>query len=119
MQRPEDPTLLQSTLLAAPLSADVERSWAFLVYCGVIDPSVHEHFISLAAQHDATALADAVLDHATPRAELLDHGHVLATRLWQFFEVGQSLMPETTRLERELDDATKTQPGVSGPVLEP
>ena len=53
------------------------------------------------------ALADALLDFATRRAELVDLREALATRLWQYFQVGQSLEPE-------FDEGT--QPGLTLPV---
>ncbi len=109
MQLPDDPSLLQTVLVHAPLTEDVERSWAFLLFCGVCESTAHADFIRLAKEKpgDPVALADALLDFATRRAELVDLKEALATRLWQYFQVGQSLEPE-------LDEGT--QPGLTLPV---
>ncbi|MGV3619829.1 MAG: hypothetical protein ACO1OB_03370 [Archangium sp.] len=105
MQLPDDPTLLQTVLATSPLS-EVERTWAFLVFCGLVEPASHDEFIRLAAEHtDPLQLADALLDLATRRAELLDKREALAQRLWQYFQVGQSLEPEREE---------GTQPGITG-----
>ena len=105
MQLPDDPTLLQTVLAASPLN-EVERTWAFLVFCGLVEPGAHDEFIRLAGEHtDPVALADALLDMATRRAELLDKREELAQRLWQYFQVGQSLEPEREE---------GTQPGITG-----
>jgi hypothetical protein len=50
-----------------------------------------------------------LLEFATRRAELVDAGAATAKRLWQYFEVGQSLEPEKTIDEIE----EGTQPGVN------
>ena len=108
MQLPDEPTLLQTVLVTAPLGEDVERSWAFVVFCGLCESSAHDDFIRLAKEKaDPLALADALLDFATRRAELVDSNQALASRLWQYFQVGQSLEPE-------LDEGT--QPGLTLPV---
>lgn len=108
MQLPDEPTLLQTVLVTAPLVEDVERSWAFVVFCGLCESSAHADFVRLAKEKpDALALADALLDFATRRAELVDKDQALASRLWQYFQVGQSLEPE-------LDEGT--QPGLTLPV---
>lgn len=106
MQLPDDPTLLQTVLAASPL-AEVERTWAFLVFCGLLEPTAHDEFTRLAHEHagDPMQLADALLDVATRRAELLDKRETLAQRLWQYFQVGQSLEPEREE---------GTQPGITG-----
>jgi hypothetical protein len=111
MQLPDEPTLLQTVLVNAPLSEDVERSWAFLLFCGLLESSGHDDFVRLVGEKagDAVALADVLLDFATRRAEMVDPNQVLATRLWQYFQVGQSLEPEP-----ELDEGT--QPGLASPV---
>jgi hypothetical protein len=105
MQLPEEPTLLQTVLVNAPLAEDLERSWAF----GLFESSAHADFVRLAGEKpgDPVALADALLDFATRRAELVDMKQALAARLWQYFQVGQSLEPE-------LDEGT--QPGLTVPV---
>ncbi len=107
MQLPDDPTLLQTALVTAPLAQEVERTWAFLVFCGLLEPSAHDDFVRLAAEHagNALELADGLLDFATRRAELLDKREDLAQRLWQYFQVGQSLEPEREE---------GTQPGITG-----
>lgn len=105
MQLPDDPTLLQTVLASSPLG-EVERTWAFLVFCGLLEPSAHDEFVRLANDiTDPVELADALLDVATRRAELLDKREELAQRLWQYFQVGQSLEPER-------DEGT--QPGITG-----
>jgi len=109
MQLPEEPTLLQSVMVHAPLSEDLERAWAFLLFCGVLESKGHDDFVRLATekQGEPLALADELLDLATRRAETMDPRGDLATRLWQYFEVGQSLQPE-------LDEGT--QPGLQSPI---
>ena len=110
MQLPDEPTLLQTVLLNAPLSVDVERSWAFLLFCGLLESTAHDEFVRLAGEKsDPLELADVLLDFATRRAELMDIKQVLAGRLWQYFQVGQSLEPEV-----ELDEGT--QPGLVSPI---
>ncbi|MFZ5441121.1 MAG: hypothetical protein ACOZQL_14020 [Myxococcota bacterium] len=111
MQLPREPTLLQSTLVTSSLD-DVERAWAFQLFCGLLESRAHDEFVRLAGEHraDVVALSDALLDFATQRAELLDVESVLAQRLWQYFQVGQSLLPDR-RLGEELDEGT--QPGIS------
>ncbi len=109
MQLPDEPTLLQTVLVTAPLGDDVERAWAFALFCGLFESNAHNDFVRLATEKagDALALADAVLDIATPRAELVDRQQELADRLWQYFQVGKSLEPEP-------DEGT--QPGLTLPV---
>ena len=109
MQLPDEPTLLQTVLVTAPLGDDVERAWAFGLFCGLFQSSAHADFVRLAKEKagDEMALADALLDFATPRAELVDRKQALADRLWQYFQVGQSLEPEP-------DEGT--QPGLTVPV---
>lgn len=109
MQLPDEPTLLQTVLVNAPLAEDLERSWAFVLFCGLFESSAHADFVRLAGEKagDPVALADALLDFATRRAELVDLKQALAARLWQYFQVGQSLEPE-------LDEGT--QPGLTVPV---
>lgn len=109
MELPEEPTLLQTVLVNAPLKEDLERSWAFLLFCGLVESTSHAEFIRLATEKsgDVLALADSLLDLATRRAELVDHKQALAARLWQYFQVGQSLEPE-------LDEGT--QPGLTVPT---
>ncbi len=116
MQLPDEPTLLQTTLVTSPLKEDTERAWAFLIFCGLMDSKAHGDFIRLAGEagDDVVALSDSLLDFATQRAELLDVGQRLAKRLWQYFEVGQSLAPEREIGANDLDEGT--QPGISGPV---
>ena len=110
MQLPDEPTLLQTVLLNSPLAEDLERSWAFLLFCGLLESTAHGEFLRLSAEKtDPLELADALLDFATRRAELVDIKQVLAGRLWQYFQVGQSLEPEP-----ELDEGT--QPGLVSPV---
>lgn len=108
MQLPDDPTLLQSILSVSPLH-DAELTWAFAVFCGVLEPRAHDDFIAAVAECTPDTLADACLDFATRRAELLDARALLAGRLWQYFLVGQSLQPEAPE--------AKTNPeGVAAPV---
>lgn len=109
MELPDEPTLLQTVLVHAPLAEDVERAWAFLVFCGLLESKAHGDFVRLAAEKagDALALAEALLDVATRRAELVDTKQELAERLWQYFQVGQSLEPER-------DEGT--QPGLTLPT---
>lgn len=109
MELPEEPTLLQTVLVNAPLAEDPERSWAFALFCGLFESSAHADFIRLAQEKsgDVMALADGMLDFATRRAELVDRKQALAARLWQYFQVGQSLEPEP-------DEGT--QPGLTAPV---
>lgn len=108
MTLPEEPTLLQTVLVSAPLKDDPERAWAFVLFCGLFESSAHDDFIRLAKEKadDAMALADSLLDFVTRRAELVDAKETLAKRLWQYFQVGQSLEPE-------LDEGT--QPGLTVP----
>lgn len=105
MQLPDEPTLLQTVLAYAPLTQDLERSWAFLVFSGVLETTSHDDFVRLAAPkaNDPVSLADDLLDFATRRAETVDRNQELAARLWQYFEVGQTLAPE-------VDEGT--QPGI-------
>jgi hypothetical protein len=109
MELPEEPTLLQTVLVNAPLAEDLERSWAFALFCGLFESSAHAEFIKLAGEKsgDVMGLADALLDFATRRSELVDRKSALAARLWQYFQVGQSLEPE-------LDEGT--QPGLTVPT---
>lgn len=108
MSLPDDPTLLQTALVHAPLSEDVERAWAFMIFCGLLETTAHEDFVRLANEkHDVVTLADALLDFATRRAELVDKSQIFARRLWQYFQVGQSLEPE-------FDEGT--QPSLPSPV---
>lgn len=113
--QPDAPTLLQTTLRCAPVVEDVERAWAFLLFCGVLDSRAHDTFVAAAAggTGDGAALADQLLDFATQRAELLDPADALALRLWQYFQVGQSLQPERP-LGTDPDEGT--QPGVTSLV---
>ena len=108
MTLPEEPTLLQTVLASAPVKDDPERAWAFVLFCGLFESSAHADFVRLAKEKpdDVVALADSLLDFATRRAELLDAKETLAKRLWQYFQVGQSLEPE-------LDEGT--QPGLTVP----
>ena len=114
MQLPPEPTLLQTVLVTSPLKEDPERAWAFLLFCGLMDSKSHADFIRLAGEHtdDVVALSDGLLDFATQRAELLDEQQSLALRLWQYFQVGQSLEPEPV-LGAETDEGT--QPGITAP----
>lgn len=109
---PSEPTLLQTALAVARATHDVEHAWAFLVFCGLVEGSAHDDFVRLWAEHgeNVVALSELLLDAATQRAELLDHGQLLAARLWQYFLVGSSLMPE---LELGVDADAGTQPGIS------
>lgn len=109
MELPDEPTLLQTVLVNAPLKEDLERSWAFALFCGLFESNAHADFIRLAGEKadDVMALADALLDVATARAELVDRKQALATRLWQYFQVGRSLEPEP-------DEGT--QPGLTVPI---
>lgn len=109
MELPDEPTLLQTVLVNAPLKEDVERAWAFALFCGLFESNAHADFVRLASEKsgDVVALSDSLLDFATRRAELVDMKQALATRLWTYFQVGQSLEPE-------LDEGT--QPGLSVPV---
>jgi hypothetical protein len=108
MTLPEEPTLLQTVLVNAPLKDDPERTWAFALFCGLFESNAHDDFIRLAKEKadDGIALADSLLDFATRRAEILDAKETLAKRLWTYFQVGQSLEPE-------LDEGT--QPGLTVP----
>ncbi|MFO0598795.1 MAG: hypothetical protein U0228_26045 [Myxococcaceae bacterium] len=112
----DEATLLQTALMVSPATQDPERAWAFLIFCGLLETSAHADFIRLAAEKKdhLRALADALLDHATRRSELVDPGHRLARRLWEYFQVGQSLEPEA-QLGAEIDEGT--QPGVTGPIV--
>ena len=111
MQLPSEPTLLQTALAVAQTADDVEQTWAFLVFCGLVESRVHDEFVRLANEFaDVVPLSEGLLDAATRRAELIDHGQVLAARLWQYFQVGRSLMPE---LELGVDADAGTQPGIS------
>ncbi len=109
MQFIEEPTLLQTALMNAHLEDDVELAWAFSLFCGLLESNAHEHFVRLATENvnEPLALADALLDFATRRAELVDKRQALARRLWQYFQVGHSLEPE-------LDEGT--QPGMPSPI---
>ena len=109
MELPDEPSLLQTVLVHSHLAEDVERAWAFLLFCGVCESNAHAEFIRLVKEKsgEPLALADALLDFATRRAELVDKAEALAGRLWQYFQVGQSLEPE-------LDEGT--QPGLTLPV---
>lgn len=109
MQLPEEPTLLQTVLVYAPLAQDLERSWAFLIFSGVLETKAHDDFLRLATPkvNEPVSLADDLLDFATRRAETMDPRQELAARLWQYFEVGQSLAPE-------VDEGT--QPGIQVPA---
>ena len=116
MQLPDEPTLLQTVLVNSPLPEDAERTWAFLLFCGLLDSKKHDDFMHLAGTKadDVLALADELLDFATQRAELLDVDQALALRLWQYFQVGQSLEPEA-RPAGPLDEGT--QPGMTSPLM--
>ncbi len=109
MQLPEEPTLLQTVLVTSPLGDDVELAWAFALFCGLFESKAHDDFVRLATEKagDALAMADALLDVATARGELVDRDQGLADRLWQYFQVGKSLEPEP-------DEGT--QPGLTLPV---
>lgn len=109
MKLPSEPTLLQTVLMNAPLGQDVERAWAFALFCGLLESNGHQEFLRLAKEknNDPLALADGLLDFATRRSEMVDHEQALARRLWEFFQVGQSLEPE-------LDE--RTQPGMMSSV---
>lgn len=108
MQLPDDPTLLQTIFSVAPLE-DAELTWAFAVFSGVLETRAHDEFIAAVAEATPETLADACLDFATARAELLDARAILAGRLWQYFTVGQSLQPEAPE--------AKTNPeGVAAPA---
>lgn len=108
MDLPDEPTLLQTVLANAPLAEDPQRAWAFMIFCGLLDTTAHADFVRLAGEKagDPLALADALLDAATARAELVDRRQELALRLWQYFQVGQSLEPEREE---------GTNPGVTSP----
>jgi hypothetical protein len=114
-QNRSGPTLLQTVLVNSQLKEDAERAWAFLLFCGLMDSKAHPDFIRLAGEKgdDVVALSDSLLDFATQRAELLDVEQTLAQRLWQYFQVGQSLEPERT-LGAEIDEGT--QPGITSPT---
>lgn len=109
MQLPSEPTLLQTVLVTAPLGDDLERAWAFALFCGLFESSARAEFVRLATEKagDELALAEALVDLATPRAELVDRQQALADRLWQYFQVGKSLEPEP-------DEGT--QPGLTLPT---
>ena len=53
MQLPDEPTLLQTVLVNAPLAEDIERSWAFVLFCGLFESSAHADFVRLAQQLNA------------------------------------------------------------------
>lgn len=112
MQLPPEPTLLQTSLVTSPLTEDVELAWAFQLFCGLLESRAHADFLRAATEKagDVVALSDALLDFATPRAELLDTDAVLAQRLWQYFQVGRSLEPDRA-LGEDADEGT--QPGIS------
>lgn len=106
MSLPEEPTLLQTALTHSRYTEDAERAWAFLVFAGLVESSAHASFLGAVAEKldDVVGLADSLLDHATRRAELLDVDQSCAARLWQYFEVGQTLEPDA--------EEEGTQPGV-------
>jgi hypothetical protein len=110
MSLPEEPTLLQTALFHSRYTEDAGRAWAFLVFSGLLDSASYAAFSDAVARalDDVAGLADALLDHATRRAELLDVDEGCARRLWQYFEVGQTLEPDA--------EDEGTQPGV---VVEP
>lgn len=111
MQPDDAPTLLQTCLAIARGADDAEQAWAFLVFCGLLETSAHDEFIALfGAQPDVSTLAESLLDSATQRAELLDARRSLSARLWQYFQVGSSLVPEQ---ELGFDSDAGTQPGIS------
>jgi hypothetical protein len=110
MQSIDESTLLQTCVELCPFD-DAERAWAFLVFCGLIETKAHAEFIRVVVEKDGdlVKLGEALLEFATKRAELVDPGAATARRLWQYFEVGQSLEPEKTLGENE----EGTQPGVN------
>lgn len=112
MQLPDDPTLLQTIFSIAPLQ-EPELTWAFAVFCGVLEPAAHDEFVAAVSECTPDTLADACLDFATARAELLDARALLAGRLWQYFLVGQSLQPEApeAKTNPELAAAPPVTPG--------
>jgi hypothetical protein len=110
MELPDEPTLLQAALMASQPQVDVERSWAFLLFCGVLESSAHDVYVQLVREKgdDVLKLADALLDYAKPRGELVDVRRLHSQRLWQYFQVGQSLAPLAVA---ESDDDAGTLPG--------
>lgn len=109
MQSIDESTLLQTCVELCPFD-DAERAWAFLVFCGLIETKAHAEFIRVVIEKDGdlVKLGEALLEYATKRAELVDPGATTAKRLWQYFEVGQSLEPEKT-----VEPEEGTQPGVN------
>ena len=101
--------MLQTCVELCPFD-DAERAWAFLIFSGLLETKTHAEFIRIVAEQDGdlVKLGEALLELATKRAELIDPNGETARRLWQYFEVGQSLEPATVR------DASDegTQPGV-------
>lgn len=111
MQSIDESTLLQSCLELCPLD-DAERAWAFMVFSGLLETKHHAEFVKHVAEKDGdlVALGEALLDFATRRGELVDPSGNTAKRLWQYFEVGQSLEPEK-QVGSEVDEGT--QPGIT------
>ncbi len=93
MELVEEQTLLQTALQVSPLH-DAELSWAFLVYCGLLETGARDEYLDALAECTPETLADALLDFASRRAELLDKRGALAARLWEYFQLGRSLQPE-------------------------
>lgn len=106
MSLPEEPTLLQTALTHSRYTEDAERAWAFLVFAGLVERSAHAAFVSAVAEKldDVMGLSDSLLDHATRRAEMLDVDQGCARKLWEYFQVGQTLVPE--------HEEEGTQPGI-------
>lgn len=97
MESTDTPTLLQTTIAASGYAQDLELAWSYLLFCGVLESPAREAFVEAVkdkGEHPA-AVAEALLDFATQRAELLDGNGALAARLRQYFALGGTLEPET------------------------
>jgi hypothetical protein len=78
---------LLDTALAITATEPAGRVWAFLVFCGLVEPESVEVIDAL--RENPRSLAP-----ATPRAGLPDADGALAQRLWRYFEVGRQLTQE-------------------------
>jgi hypothetical protein len=80
------PSLLQSAL-EVTAAEPPGRVWAFLQFCGLIEPDRIDLLEALANHPRALSVEG-------PRASLPDEDGALARRLWSYFEVGQQLTRE-------------------------
>lgn len=94
------PSLLSTALAVAPAD-DVELSWAFLVFCGVVDSAARDQ-LAAAFRLEPLARASALKQVSTPRGQLLDEHGRLAAVLWRSFEWGRTVRPD------QVDDAEQT-----------